>query len=604
MPPAAASISKHAPRLHPAIPIAAALGIFLLYALASWHNQFVYDDHEVIENQYPANSLASIEQIFSEPHYLNFPYYRPVTRTTLAVQKAIWGNDPLAFHIGNALLAAATLLAAYALLRRPAFFIAPIPALLAAMGFMLHPAASECIFPAASGRETLLPTLLMILCVWAWMHRGTQWSLGALTLLTAALLSKELSVVIPALLLACDLLLIRGSTQLNLPSSAPTLFLRRPIVWWVKRYAPVLAIVLGYFALRHAIFANASGFAKLQIEIQNHPTAPLWSMLFGVQTAIAPASTLVYEPTLAVWRSWPKLIAATVAIIALAIFAWRSDSLSRWSAPHRALLFWLLWFVLVQAPTAQILRQEAPYSERYVFPALIAVAALAAMAMTNSPWRAQRIGLVAAIALTVVFAIDSLHRATYFHDDTAFARQWVATNPDSSNAHNGLALVAMERGEYQTALDEYRRALQIDPTSATALNNSANALKHMAMQDYAAGAKDRAIQEVNQAAADYQKLLAVDPTDAAALCNYGDLLGQSGNVPAAIASYRAAIAAHPGYAQAHLHLGIALNLVGHTAEAIREVQTALQLQPHWPPAEQALSRLQNSTSSLKRAVGD
>ena len=34
-----------------------------IYAAASWSNQFVYDDHEVIENQYPIHHFGDLAQI-------------------------------------------------------------------------------------------------------------------------------------------------------------------------------------------------------------------------------------------------------------------------------------------------------------------------------------------------------------------------------------------------------------------------------------------------------------------------------------------------------------------------------------------------------------
>src|SRR6202034_4943401 len=82
------------------IPLLVAAAIASLYAAASWPNQFVYDDHEVIENQFPIRHLNDLGRIFSEPHYLNFPYYRPLTRLSFAMQAGgVAGPNPRAVHI-------------------------------------------------------------------------------------------------------------------------------------------------------------------------------------------------------------------------------------------------------------------------------------------------------------------------------------------------------------------------------------------------------------------------------------------------------------------------------------------------------------------------
>src|SRR5580704_17582551 len=188
------------------IPLLVAAAIASLYAAASWSNQFVYDDHEVIENQYPIRHLNDLGRIFREPHYLNFPYYRPLTRSTFALQMTEWGRNPRAYHLFNALLAAAAMLAAYALLRRPQFGLSQLAALLAATWFAVHPAISECVYPAASGRETLLPILFIILTIWPYLGRRITWFCSAMLFFIAALLCKEQAAVLPGLFLLADLL--------------------------------------------------------------------------------------------------------------------------------------------------------------------------------------------------------------------------------------------------------------------------------------------------------------------------------------------------------------------------------------------------------------
>ncbi|MGA3065430.1 MAG: hypothetical protein ABSF29_01145 [Tepidisphaeraceae bacterium] len=567
-----------------------------LYAAAAWHNAFVYDDHEVIENQFPLHSWQDLSEIFREPHYLNFPYYRPITRSTFAIQRAISGNNPRPYHLFNALLAGLATLAAYGLLRQRIFALTPPAALLAALWFSLHPAMSECVYPAASGRETLLANLLMLLSTWAYLHpsipsprypgerarvRGSTpnspsspphptdaWK-GAATyslamfFFAAALLAKEQAAVLPAIFILADLLL------------------QKPRSHRLLRYLPPFILLAGYFLLRHLIFQSPT----LNWDIQNHPFAPLLSLLYGLQTAIAPFTTLHYEPPLHVWLDPPLTTTCLIVLTLLCVWIARSKS-----PIPRIALFWLGWFILMQLPTAHIFRQEAPYSERYVALALLAVAGSGAMLIQNLKRPLARYSAAAVAVLWIAgLGFVSVLRASSYTDDTSFALQWLNTNPESAGAHNGLGLVAQSEHKPSVAIDQYTQALELDPDSKTAHNNLANLLADR--NDYAA------------AAVHYRWLLTQNAEDVSALVNYAHMLGQQAYAqhnPAlrdqAHAILIDAINLRPNYAQAHYILAIWNETFSTRDSAIAEFQKALALRPDLPGARDRLNALLSLTS--------
>ena len=187
-------------------PVLAAAAIAALYAAASWSNQFVYDDHEVIENQYPIRASERSRPNLPRTALPQFSLLSPADAIHLRDADVRMGTQSAAYHLFNALLAAAVMLAAYALLRRPQFGLGEFAAMIAATWFAIHPAISECVYPAASGRETLLPALFIILTIWAYLGRGTVWFCLAMLLFLAALLCKEQAAVLPGLFLLADLL--------------------------------------------------------------------------------------------------------------------------------------------------------------------------------------------------------------------------------------------------------------------------------------------------------------------------------------------------------------------------------------------------------------
>ena len=557
-----------------------------MYAAASWHNQFIYDDHEVIEKQYPIHGPADLVEIFREPHYLNYPYYRPITRTTFALQKTIWGDRPRPYHLFNALLAGAVMLAAWALLRRRGFMLGGTAALVAALWLSVHPAMSECIYPAASGRETLLPALFILLAAWAYLGRGGAMYALAMLFFAAALLCKEQAVVVPGIFVLTDLLFPRSATASPI---APHVHagLGSPLRL-IFRYLPPLLLLLGYFAARRAIF----GQPTLQWTFWQHPLEPLLSLLYGLQTAVTPFMSLFYEPTFDVWFDrW--LCAGSVALLAmLVLLVLRGDS-----GVRRAALFWLGWFVLLQLPTAHLLKQEAPYSERYAALAILALPATAAAVVSQFANRSARRALaIIGCGWVIMLGYISFLRGSFYNDEIAFCLQWVRTNPASANAHNGLAFIAQARHQQATALAEYQIALQLDPDSATAHNNLANLLAEQF--------------DFDRAMAHYEWVLRHDPKDAVAMVGYAQTLGilaVQRHDPAlrdrARQLLERAIQLKPNYAQAHYIMGVWDEQFGTPQSAIAELEKALELHPNWPDAQKRLDNLRSTKSATRPIDG-
>lgn len=559
-------------------PILVAIAIAAIYASASWSNSFIYDDHEVIEQQFPILHWNDLGRIFKEPHYLNFPYYRPVTRTTFAIQKRIWGDEPRPYHLFNALLAGAVFLSAWVLLRRPAMALSPPAALIAAAWFALHPAFSECVYPAASGRESLLPMLFILFATWAYLGRGASMYWLAMALFAVALLCKEQAAVVPGIFFLGDVL--------GLPAGSRA-FARRLI-----RVLPSLIILAAYFVARHFIF----GKSTLHWTVLQHPLDPLWSFLYGIQTAVTPFMPLHYEPPLDRWLQWHRSIAALAATAILIIAAACSGKSVRLAA-----IFWLGWFVLLQLPTAHLAQQEAAYSERYAALAILAFPSCAGAVLADHIGRKdfQRLAFAGASLWVILLACVSFLRGTYYSNETSFCIQWQNTNPDAAGAYDGFGRIAQQRHEWSAAIKSYERALQIQPDDATAHNNLANLL---AEQNDFVGATEH-----------YEWLLrhgggaGADP--ASTMTNYAQMLGQEAfdrHDPAmrdrAHLLLEQAITLRPDYAHAHYILGIWNVAFGSQVAAIRQFKIALQLQPDMKEASQELQKLETHPATSEPSI--
>jgi Flp pilus assembly protein TadD len=125
--------------------------------------------------------------------------------------------------------------------------------------------------------------------------------------------------------------------------------------------------------------------------------------------------------------------------------------------------------------------------------------------------------------------------------------------PKNAMAHNGLGLLAIDRGRPQDAVKEFEQATTIDPNNAAYWANLGNAM--------------RAMQETAGAEQAYRRALGVDAHHADAVNGLGVLLVETKRPAEAVPLFERALAAAPDFQEARLNLGIALQQSGQTARA-------------------------------------
>lgn len=574
------------------------LGILLLfslvvvvYAASSLQNGFIYDDFQMILGREGARSLADVAGLFAEPSFPNLPYYRPVTTTTLMLQKAAHGENPAPYHWFNALLIGVTALLTYALLRLPVFDVERIPALLASALFCLHPIASSVVYPASSGRETLLPSTWTLLATYAYLRPGRKWYGLAVFAFAGALFSKEQAVIVPALFLLADLLGLSGEPP------------GRSLRQWMLRYLPIAPIMLIYIGIRRLLFEGTEfTFGSLG--------GPFLSIAYALQDIFLPFAELHYEPTVAIWLSWPRLAISFSLLILMTVLAIRL-----WPSIHRVAWFWLGWFVVNLLPTANLLQQEAPFDDRYVFLASLSVFAVAA-SIASAFWSREpsaRLLPISGLVLVACCAAISHHRAVYFRDDVSFSRQWLRINPGSVNAHFDMGSALVRRGEFDEAIKHYTEVLRIRPDYAAAHNNLGNAFLKSGRVEESLPHFSKALElnpgyaeahynmatalarqdQLQEAIQHFSEVLRLQPGFAEAHNNLGNALARQKRLDQAIEHYAKALQAHPDYADAHNNWANALVEQGKLKEAIDHYSVALKIRPDFVEARRNLSAVLN-----------
>jgi hypothetical protein len=194
--------------------LAIVAGCALLVAAPSLGNGFAFDDVFIIRDNSRIHTLHAPWTYATEPFWYEHyccAMHRPLTIWAFAMQWAIGGGDPLAYHVVNVVLYVATCLTILLLLREVASRSA---ALVGAMLYAVHPVHVEAVANGV-GQAELWVGFFAASAVALYIRSRVQGPFSRLrqatllALVAAGCLSKEQGFVVPLLLVAVEYLIVR-----------------------------------------------------------------------------------------------------------------------------------------------------------------------------------------------------------------------------------------------------------------------------------------------------------------------------------------------------------------------------------------------------------
>ncbi|HID09959.1 MAG TPA: tetratricopeptide repeat protein [Candidatus Latescibacteria bacterium] len=150
------------------------------------------------------------------------------------------------------------------------------------------------------------------------------------------------------------------------------------------------------------------------------------------------------------------------------------------------------------------------------------------------------------------------------------ARKAVELDPQSASAHSVLGFLYDRMGGRNPrmlarAVRHYRQALESDPRNAGVHNNLGNILIHQG--------------KLKEAEEEFRQAIRLRPDFAEPHYTLGNLLLQQGKTEEAISQFKEAIRFRPDFAEARNNLGIALLRQGKVEEAISQFRKAIRIRP-------------------------
>lgn len=553
--------------------LAVALFAWLLY-LPSVGNEFVWDDVILIGNpEISTLDAPTVKRLFTTNFWdvsdATSGMYRPLTSLSFYTDYQLYGNHPAGFHQTNMLFNAGACALVFVVLLE--MFSQPVLALVAALFFAVFPMHVQSV-AWISGRTDVIATFFSLLSLWFYVrwrkHGNLIVALGSLLCYALALLGKEVAVVLPAVVLAYELL---AGAQ-----AGPT---RAHARWWTLLGLFVLTLL--YFVVRHSLFHATAGalprvthgFADavaLSFSIAAHYAYKLiWPFRLDPVADFAPPTYFFNRDTM-----------VGVAVVALVV-----ASIVRWKR-HTALVFGIAVIVLGLVPVLQIVPGNTVLSERLLYLPSVGYALLLALAVLYFLGRGRTATIATCCALFVACSARTVMGTLVWKNDFALFSHAVTMSPESPIAHFDYGVSLGLKGRKEEAVAEFRRATELDPDYADAwsvmgrteaeLGQHALALEHCA----------RAVE--------------IDPGDARLVNDLGMMQAQAQDYAAAAQSFRRVLELRPRHSYARFNLGIALYQQRDFEGAAREFEALPNKDDEFPNAWFFLAQCQ----SLLGKTGD
>ncbi len=452
-------------------PQAVAMISIVMLALAasatSITNGFAFDDVHIILNNGSIHSLARWWDLFAASYWppeQGGDLYRPFTMLGFAIQWALGGGSPLAFHLVSILL--------YALSCAAFFWIAmallPLPAAwLAASLFAVHPLHVEAVGNVV-GQSELWAALFMFVALGIYVRgrqRGTFSAAevsGIAVLYLLACLSKEHALILPLLVAAAEITVVKTSLSIRARTAAI-----RPLALLL------VAVGMSFLWARLAVLTVSSTLGAQVSSLFSEQSFSIRAMtmlrvlLEWIRLFLWPAQLSAdYSPRRIELVTGPSLemLVSIAILIAVAWLAW----LARRRVPVAT--FAVLWIIVaLLIPSNLIVPTGFVLAERTLFLAsggvMLGIAAALAYFAGEARMQAHvpRAVLYSIGAVLLLGILASGVRQRVWRDNITLFAQTVRDAPTSYKAHLIYGTELYRQNHPKEAFQEIQLAYRIYP---------------------------------------------------------------------------------------------------------------------------------------------
>jgi tetratricopeptide (TPR) repeat protein len=533
---------------------------------------FVWDDEVQVVKNWRIRSLDNLPSAFTSAFWsfmgteaeTQSNFYRPMQTVTYMFAYSIGGLSPAAYHVLSLGYHTAASIFVYLLCLE--LMLAPASAFAVAALFAVHPVHTEAVAWIA-GIPDVACGAFYFCSMWLFLrHLRTRSALClwlACGVFFAALLSKEMAITLPAVLL---LIFMRERSHRSIREN-------------VFRVVPLLAVAGMYLVIR---FIALGQIAKAHVDVQAGwlDWISLAVRVLGeyIRYSVVPypLNALHLLPLKLEYRFLPTSL-ALISIIGIGGLLW-------WfRAKLPDALLWFTIFLVMLIPVLYFKGMSNTFfAERYLY--IPSFVMLVLVVSSFSRFGVARLGLIFG-AVTLLFAVVTVYRNQAWKTSETLYTSVLSVQPEAVQIRTNLADIHIKRSEDQAARYLLESSLQYIETGQYVYVPADRYRAEVGLGAIAArtGAWDEARHHL-------EKAIEINPTGEWGYLYLGGVFMQAtGDYANAIENFKKAIELGPLNEVARDYMGIAMLNQSDYKDAIAYFEEALKINPTYQDARNHLA---------------
>jgi tetratricopeptide (TPR) repeat protein len=564
------------------LPIALLVLVCLIVYSNSLSNEFVYDDFgSIVENRYIRQPGQFLSSLFNQSYFKTAGLeasYRPVATLSYFVIYTFAELNPFYYHLASLVLH--TLNAVLVLWLANLVLKNLLGALIAGLLFASHPALSEAV-NCIDFNDDPLAALFFLSSLICYIRLNAEHVSAnikgyalALIFYFLGLLSKEMAITLPAIVLLYDLVLRDGGADRpRMPHVLNTLQKRAGF------YSGYVVVSLVYLFIRFFIFTSPGGYLNASYGSLVERIMYLPGHIFSfIELAVFPAN-LTADYVFSYPDSFFE-VSNLVGFAGVMGLAGLSFLVYRYS---KTVFFGIWWFLITLFPVSNLIEIFSPLAERYLYIPIIGFC-LVVSTLISSLARRRFIPLTTTTVATLIptlvivglYSTATVARNRDWQNNFVLWSQTVQSSPNSLVARGGLGMAYLKRGMLNEAQQEFETAIKLYP-------NHAKSHYNLGLVYHQKGDLKKALQN-------FSRSVTLDPGLMRAHYNLATLYAQQGNMDLAIRHYVKVTELDAEVSEAHYNLGLAYAMQGKLKQAISEWEKVLELDPRHSSARNNLAK--------------
>ncbi|MDP8243871.1 MAG: tetratricopeptide repeat protein [Candidatus Hinthialibacter antarcticus] len=517
--------------IHRIFPLA--IAPLVLYACVI-RGEFVYDDVAITVVENPAlTGEASMWEVLS--------WDRPLREFTYMLDHALWGYNPIGYHLQNIAWHTANVLMAYFLFGM--LGVSTSTAFWAALIFCVHPINVEATAWISGRKEQLCLFFELVSCacfVAALQDRQRIHRLAyaaSIIALLLALLSKQVAAAAPLLMVGALIAYRRISLE--------------TIAWKRLAFAaaPMFVIVIGFVIFDFGLFSRLQqelvvgayfdpGARDASYTVLSALLTPLatfgrsaWLCLVPLDLTIEHAFPPVQSLFDTRWLLGGAVLAAAVAGCA---FTYKR---------RPEISFALFWFMAAWAPVSGALPISYLIADRYLYIPCVGFSLLIAFGLVRLLGKYQRGPLIGLSMVVLLFSAQTINRSLDWRNEISLWKSAVDSRPQHAPAWAALGSAYHRIGIEDKAFETWNHALSLDANQPQVWLNMGRAESQRG--------------DADAAERNYRKALEAAPNYGTAYYNLAALIEKRGDNKQALEYFRLAAKYLTGKRNAERRQGLA-----------------------------------------------